>query len=154
MYEKKEWRPRGGRGDLRELAGRGSPLQEWVMTLVRWWWLGGTSPAGQGVSRKTAQRAGALRRRKKRRGTGKRVKLGEEAKQWRFGRDCSCTGQGKKTNNSNSFSSSKTSLLVLRIKYPRSIEFIYFFLMCVFWKLSSKPSYFKRIVFTIAWLLP
>jgi len=90
-----------------------APVQGWGIILVRWWWLGGHL-AGQGASRKTAQRTGALRRHKQR-GMGKRVKLGEEAKKWRTGRDRSCTGQGKDANNSSSVSSSKTSLLVLRI---------------------------------------
>lgn len=45
------------------------------MTFVRWWWLGaGTSPAGQGVSRKTAQRTGALGRQERRSREGRQIK--------------------------------------------------------------------------------
>lgn len=115
------------------------------MTLGRQGWLGGgTSPAGQGLSRKTAQRTGTLRRQK-----SEERQTSREVKQWRFGMDCSCIGQGKKINNCSSFSSSRTSFLDLRIKYLRLIQFIFY---CVFSESCFKTTYFKSI--TLIQLLP
>lgn len=36
---------KGREGSPRELAGHDSPLQEWVMALVQWWWLGWDQPS-------------------------------------------------------------------------------------------------------------
>lgn len=88
------------------------------MALGRQGWLGGTSPAGQ--AGKQLKEFGLWEDKRR-----KRVKLAGEVKQWRFGRDCSRLGQGKKINNSSSFSSNRTSFLGLRIKYLRLIEFIF-----------------------------
>lgn len=108
--QEEEGSPQGAGWTWQPSAGVG-------MALGRQWWLGGTSPAGQ--AGKQLEEFGLWDDKRR-----KRVKLAGEVKQWRFERDCSCLGQGKKINSS-SFSSNRTSFLGLRIKYLRLIEFIF-----------------------------
>lgn len=155
IWKKEEWRLREGKqaDSLREVVGYDSPCRSC------WWhWHDDGGLGDQQSWPRSQQLKDCTQRRQNVWGAEQRDKLREESKWERCGRVHSSSGPGRGTNrivcwkNIGSFSSSKNSLLVLRIKYSKSIHT--YFLMCIFWKLSSKTSYFKWIILTIAWFHP